>query len=106
MDFVRNALKSERDTSIAGRGNGFKARLSEIDNAMARDCYRYGNAKLLQSHGQRAQNIGQTARLGEGHAFCRDHQNVFSVYRLQAVFSVYRFQSVLRTLRYSEAQAP
>ena len=75
MDFVRNALKSERDTSIAGRGNGFKARLSEIDNAMARDCYRYGNAKLLQSHGQRAQNIGQTARLGEGRTFCSNHQN-------------------------------
>src|SRR2546427_7289986 len=75
MDFVRNALESNRDTSIVGQGEAFKTKRLNVNNAMPRDYYRYGDAKLLQSDRQCAQNIGQTARLGEGRTFCSNHQN-------------------------------
>src|SRR5436309_1900149 len=75
MDIVGNALESERDAPGVGRWEQFETKFLRIDNAVPGDGYGHGNAEFLQGNRQRAQDIGQTARLGERRTFCCNHQD-------------------------------
>src|SRR6267378_3922408 len=76
MHVVWNTLESQRNGVFGASRITFEPILVKVDDTMPGNNNRDGNTEFLECKRKRADNITQSANLGEGYAFTGDHYNV------------------------------
>src|SRR6516164_2691413 len=83
VDVVWNVFKTDRNKAVSGDRIMFETELIKIDDPVTRNHDRHRNAEFFKCNRKRADNVAQSADLGEGDTLGGDHHYMHGRHRMK-----------------------